>query len=146
MLRMEDMLPSRTMQKERLLALETLVTLNPYLSISQLCDMGNKVTFYLKNCFVSSLDEDKVIFSGERINNVYVIDLNKIDNKDIKCLMSISHDTWTWHRRLGHANFELMNDFCKNELVIGMPKLKFNKDKPCDAYQKEKQSKSLFKL
>ena len=28
---------------------------------SQLCDMGNKVTFYLKNCFVSSLDEDKVI-------------------------------------------------------------------------------------
>ena len=53
------------------------------LSISQLCDIGNKVTFYLKNCFVSSLDEDKVIFSGERVDNVYVIDLNKIDNKDI---------------------------------------------------------------
>ena len=70
------------------------------LSISQLCDMGNKVTFYPKNCFVTSLDEDKVIFSGERVDNVYVIDLNKIDNKDIKCLMSISHDTWTWHRRL----------------------------------------------
>ena len=51
--------------------------------------MGNKVTFYLKNCFVSSLDEDKVIFSGERINNVYVIDLNKIDNKNVKYLMSI---------------------------------------------------------
>ena len=63
------------------------------LSISQLCDMGNKVTFYPKNCFVSSLDEDKVIFSGERVDNVYVIDLNKIDNKGIKCLMSISHDT-----------------------------------------------------
>ena len=28
------------------------------LSISQLCDMGNKVTFYPKNYFVSSLDED----------------------------------------------------------------------------------------
>ena len=108
------------------------------LSISQLCDMGNKVTFYPKNCIVSSLDEDKVIFSGERVDNVYVIDLNKIDNKDIKCLMSISHDTWTWHRRLGHANFELMNDLFKNELVIGLPKLKFNKDKPCDACQKEK--------
>ena len=65
-------------------------------SISQLCDMVNKVTFYPKNCFVSSLDEDKVIFSSERVDNVYVIDLNKIDNKDIKYLMSISHDTWTW--------------------------------------------------
>ena len=108
------------------------------LSISQLYDMKNKVTFYPKNCFVSILDEDKVIFSGERVYNVYVIDLNKIDNKDVKCLMSISHDTWTWHRRLGHANFELMNDICKNELVIGLPQLKFIKDKPCDACQKGK--------
>ena len=57
--------------------------------------MKNKVTFYLKNCFVSSLNKDKIIFSGERVYNVYVIDLNKIDNKDVKCLMSISHDTWT---------------------------------------------------
>ena len=31
------------------------------LNISQLCDMGNKVTFYPKNCFVCSLNEDKVI-------------------------------------------------------------------------------------
>ena len=108
------------------------------LSISQLYDMENKVTFYPKNCFVNSLDEEKVIFSGERVENVYVIDLNKIDNKDIKCLMSISHDIWTWHRRLGHAKFELLNYLCKHELVIGLPKLEFTKDKPCDACQKEK--------
>ena len=31
------------------------------LSISQLYDMKNKFTFYPKNYFVSSLDEDKVI-------------------------------------------------------------------------------------
>ena len=55
--------------------------------------MRNKVTLYPKNYFVSSLDEDKVIFSGERVDNVYIIDLNKINNKDIKCLMSIFHDT-----------------------------------------------------
>ena len=98
--------------------------------------MGNKVTFYLKNCFVSSLDEDKVIFSGERVDNVYFIDLNKVDNKDIKCFMVIFHDIWTWHRRLGHANFELLDDLSKHELVVGLPKLKFTKDKPCDVYQK----------
>ena len=108
--------------------------------------MGNKVTFYPKNCFVNSLDEDKVIFSGERVDNVYVIDLNKIDNKDIKCLMSISHDTWTQHKRLGHVNFEFLNDLCKHKLVIGLPKLEFTKDKPYNACQKRKQSKSSFKL
>ena len=65
------------------------------LSITQLCNMGNKIPFYPKNYFVSSLDEDKVNFSGKRVDNVYIIDLNKIDNKDIKCLMSIFHDIWT---------------------------------------------------
>ena len=108
--------------------------------------MRNKVTFYPNNCFVSSLDKDKVIFSGKRVKNVYVVDLNEIDNKDVKCLMTISHYIWTWHKRLGHANFELMNDMCKNELVIGLPQLKFIKYKPCDACQKGKQSKSSFKL
>ena len=51
------------------------------LSISQLCDMENKVAFYPKNCFVSSLNEDKVIFSGKRVGNVYVIDFNKLITK-----------------------------------------------------------------
>ena len=55
--------------------------------------MKNKVTFYPKNCFVSNLNDDNVIFKGERIDNVYVIDLNDVCNKDYKCLMSISHDT-----------------------------------------------------
>ena len=47
--------------------------------------------------------------------------------------MFISHDTWTWHSRLRHTNFELLNDLCKHELVIGVPKLEFAKDKSCDA-------------
>ena len=52
--------------------------------------------------------------------------------------MSISYDTWIWHKRLGHVNFELLNDLCKHQLVIGLPKLEFTKDKLCDACQKEK--------
>ena len=63
------------------------------LNTSQLCDMQNKVTFYPQNCFVSSLNDDKLIFIGERVDSVYIIDLNKVDNKDITCVMSIFHDT-----------------------------------------------------
>ena len=54
------------------------------LSISQLCDMRNKVSFYPKNCFVSNLNDDKVIFKGERVDNIYVIDLNDVCNKEYK--------------------------------------------------------------
>ena len=116
------------------------------LSISQLCDMGNKVTFYPKNCFVSNLSDDKVIFKGERLENIYIINLNKICNIDHKYLLSISHDTWIWHRRLGHASFDLIDELGSKELVNGLPKLKFNKDKICDACQMGKQTKSSFKL
>ena len=59
------------------------------LSISQLFDMGNNVTFYPKNCFVSSLNDDKVIFKGERVDNVYIIDLNDVCNKEYKCFIVI---------------------------------------------------------
>ena len=39
-----------------------------------------------------------------------------------------------------------MNDLYRNKLIIRLPKLKFNKDKSCDACQKGKQSKSSFKF
>ena len=48
--------------------------------------------------------------------------------------MALGHIyTNTWHRRLAHENFKLLNDLCKYELLIGLPKLEFTKDKPCDA-------------
>ena len=43
------------------------------LSISQLYDMEDKVTFYPKNWFVGSFNENKVIFSGEIVDNVSIL-------------------------------------------------------------------------
>ena len=101
--------------------------------------LANYVTWEIRSPSIlklhfSSLDEDKVIFSCERVDNVYVINLNKVNNKDIKCLISISHDIQTWYGRLGHVSFELLDDLSKHELMVGLPKIKFTKEKPCDAY------------
>src|SRR3954469_2513582 len=38
-----------------------------------------------------------------------------------------------------------LNKLTKHDLVIGLPKIKFVKDKLCDACQKGKQTKSSFK-
>ena len=38
-----------------------------------------------------------------------------------------------------------LNKLVKNDLVIGLPKLTFNKDKICDACQFEKQARNSFK-
>ena len=40
-----------------------------------------------------------------------------------------------WHRRLGHTSMELIGDLNKGDHVIGLPKVRFQKDKICGACQ-----------
>ena len=53
------------------------------LSVSQLCDKGYKVSFDSKSCVVSKLMDNSIIFMGERVSNVYIIDLENLANQ--KC-------------------------------------------------------------
>nr|GFA30292.1 hypothetical protein [Tanacetum cinerariifolium]GFA45400.1 hypothetical protein [Tanacetum cinerariifolium] len=47
----------------------------------------------------------------------------------------ISSQAWLWHRRLSHLNFDTINLISKNDIVIGLPKLKFLKDHLCSSYK-----------
>ncbi|XP_058005381.1 uncharacterized protein LOC131181352 [Hevea brasiliensis] len=90
-----------------------------------------------KSCFVSRMSDNKMLFIGERIENIYVINLNALSNKDVKCFVFISNDSWTWHRRLAHASMDLLANLNKDELVEGLPNIKIQKDKVCNACQIE---------
>eukprot|EP00257_Ricinus_communis_P015303 XP_015573185.1 uncharacterized protein LOC107261057 [Ricinus communis] len=92
------------------------------LSVSQLYDKRNKVTFSSNGCLFGSFMDDKVIFKGERSGNTYTIDLHKVINQSFKCLVSISDESWLWNRRLGHASMKLPHKLAKEELVNGLPK------------------------
>ncbi|KAK2984127.1 hypothetical protein RJ640_006280 [Escallonia rubra] len=50
-------------------------------------------------------------------------------NQDAKCLSATSETSWLWHRRLGHMHMEHLKDISSKELVRGLPKIKFEKDK-----------------
>ena len=54
-------------------------------------------------------------------------------------------ESWLWHMRLGHVNMNLITQLNKNELVRGLPKISFEKDKVCEAWQMGKQIKTSFK-
>ena len=98
------------------------------LSISQLCDKGFRVIFDKNNCIIENVSDRKVLFVGNRDDNVYIIDLNDCPTND-KCL----HDnSWLRHIRLGHASMHLISNISKNSLVTGFPKFKFEKDKSCE--------------
>ena len=55
------------------------------------------------------------------------------------------NDNWLWYRRLRHASMKTLSKIIKNDLVIGLPKLIFDKDKICDACQFGKQVRNSFK-
>nr|GFA35016.1 hypothetical protein [Tanacetum cinerariifolium] len=53
------------------------------------------------------------------------------------CVMAkvTSSQAWLWHRRLSHLNFDTINLLSKNDIVIGLSKLKFTKDHLCYSYE-----------
>nr|KYP33754.1 Retrovirus-related Pol polyprotein from transposon TNT 1-94 [Cajanus cajan] len=114
------------------------------LSVSQLCDKGFSVSFDSQKCLIEHKNDKQVKIVGFRINNVYKI---KIENnpKHSQCLMSKNDESWLWHKRIAHINMEHLNKLISKDLVIGLPKIKFEKNKLCDACQKGKQVKVSFK-
>ncbi|XP_042983398.1 uncharacterized protein LOC122312814, partial [Carya illinoinensis] len=115
------------------------------LSISQLCDKGFTVTFKMDKCIILNDHDCNICFIAFRNNNVYIIDFEEITSQDAICLSAQNETSWLWHRRLGHANMELISKLSKNDLVRGLPKTYFLKDKICDACQFGKQTKTSFK-
>nr|GEX62498.1 hypothetical protein [Tanacetum cinerariifolium] len=55
-----------------------------------------------------------------------------------------SSQAWLWHRRLSHLTFDTINLLSKNDIVVGLPKLKFVKDHLCSSCELGKPSESLF--
>jgi len=73
-----------------------------------------------------------------------MINLDKTPNHD-QCFLSKDEDPWLWHRRIAHINMEHLNKLISKDLVIGLPKLQFEKERLYDAYQKGKQVRVSFK-
>ncbi|XP_070042859.1 uncharacterized mitochondrial protein AtMg00300-like [Nicotiana tomentosiformis] len=115
------------------------------LSVSQICDIGNKVEFLSKSCIVTNLITSEVVLIAKRFKNIYVADFDSLNGGDLTCLSDIDDDTELWHRRLGHASFSLLNKLIKKDLTRGLPKSKFKDHKVCDACEKGRQVRSSFK-
>ena len=54
-----------------------------------------------------------------------------VDLALIYCFFSRSqaYVNWLWHKKLSHTNFKELSKIYGDELVRGMPKMKFHKDK-----------------
>ncbi|GJT38700.1 retrovirus-related pol polyprotein from transposon TNT 1-94 [Tanacetum coccineum] len=51
-------------------------------------------------------------------------------------------DLELWHQRLSHLNFDTINDLARNDLVIGLPNLKYHKEYLCPTCKQGKRKKA----
>ncbi|GJV45312.1 retrovirus-related pol polyprotein from transposon TNT 1-94 [Tanacetum coccineum] len=75
------------------------------------------------------------------------VDLEETSSPTIICFMEKAAPThsWLWHRILSHLNFDTINLLSKNDIVNGLPKFKYVKDKMCSSCELVKEKRSTFK-
>ena len=74
-----------------------------------------------------------MVAKGIRIeNNVYVLKEGKEE-----CRLSKYDESWLWHRRLGHLNFDHIIKLMNNGAVKYLPKISKPYDSVCKPCQRE---------
>ena len=109
------------------------------LSISQLCDVGFDVNFKTSMCIVVDPHNSNSKFIGQRLGNVYVVNLDDLALSSSTSLVAIDEkskeSSILWHRRLGHASMHTLAKLISKDLVNGMSKLNINFDHVCRTCQ-----------
>nr|GEW42522.1 retrovirus-related Pol polyprotein from transposon TNT 1-94 [Tanacetum cinerariifolium] len=86
------------------------------------------------------------LLTGSRGIDLYSITLQDTNSPNPICLMAkaTSSQAWLWHHRLSHLNFDTINLLSKNDIVVGLPKLKFVKDHLCSSCELGKSQAKVF--
>nr|GEY06890.1 integrase, catalytic region, zinc finger, CCHC-type, peptidase aspartic, catalytic [Tanacetum cinerariifolium] len=105
-----------------------------------------QVAFRKHFCYIRDMDGVELI-KGSRGSNLYTILVKDMMKSSPMCLLSKAskNKSWLWHRRLNHLNFGTINDLARKDLVRGLPRLKFEKDHLCSAFQLGKSKKHTHK-
>ncbi|GKC95735.1 retrovirus-related pol polyprotein from transposon TNT 1-94 [Tanacetum coccineum] len=96
-------------------------------------------------CYIRDLKGNDLL-TGSRGTNLYSITLQDSTTPNLICLVAkaTSSQAWLWHRRLSHLNFDTINLLSKNNIVNGLPKLKFVKDHLCSSCELGKAKRKTF--
>nr|GEU93751.1 retrovirus-related Pol polyprotein from transposon TNT 1-94 [Tanacetum cinerariifolium] len=107
-------------------------------SVGQFCDADLEVAFRKSTCYIRDL-KGYDLLTGSHGTDFYSITLQDTTSPNPICLMAkaTSSQAWLWHRRLSHLNFDTINLLSKNDIVVGLPKLKFVKDHLCSSMIEE---------
>nr|GEU67171.1 retrovirus-related Pol polyprotein from transposon TNT 1-94 [Tanacetum cinerariifolium] len=95
---------------------------------------------------VVTIKKGNYLLAGSRGIDLYSITLQDTSSPNPICLMAkvTSSQAWLWHRRHSYLNFDTINLLSKNDIVIGLPKLKFIKYHLCSSCELRKAKRKSF--
>nr|GFC00646.1 retrovirus-related Pol polyprotein from transposon TNT 1-94 [Tanacetum cinerariifolium] len=114
-------------------------------SVGQFCDADLEVAFRKSTCYIRNLKGNDLL-TGSHRTDLYSITLQDTTSPNPICVMAkvTSSQAWLWHRRLSHLNFDTINLLSKNDIMVGLPKLKFVKDHLCFSWELGKAKRKSF--
>ncbi|KAL8092455.1 hypothetical protein AgCh_034658 [Apium graveolens] len=94
------------------------------------------------------LSINQITDRGYRHGNIYEARLHESLEQEATCLIfkASVDESWNWHKKLSHLNFNSINELAKKELIRGFPNMLCSSDGLCDACQKSKQRRVSFKI
>ncbi|GJT98931.1 retrovirus-related pol polyprotein from transposon TNT 1-94 [Tanacetum coccineum] len=127
------------------------------INIDEYSEMACKYLEKIKECECLEIElskqkdnvckEGNDILTGTRGSDLYTITLQDLTSPTLIYFLAKASPTqaWLWHRRLSHLNFDTINLISKNDIVNGLPKLKFFKEQLCSSCEVGKEKRSSFK-
>jgi hypothetical protein len=109
-----------------------------FLSVSQLCEMGYNCLFIDKGVEVFRREDSSIIFMGRLKNKLYLVDFNKSKAKLETCLVAKFSMGWLWHRRLAYVGMRNLVKLLKDEHILRLTNVHFEKYRICRACQAKK--------
>nr|GFA36466.1 retrovirus-related Pol polyprotein from transposon TNT 1-94 [Tanacetum cinerariifolium] len=114
-------------------------------SVGQFCDANLEVAFRKSTCFIRDLKGNDLL-TCLRETDLYSITLQDTNSPNLICLVAkaTSSQAWLWHRRLSYLNFDTINLLSKNDIVVGLLKVKFINDHLCSSCELRKAKRKSF--
>lgn len=114
---------------------------NNIISLGQLSEEHHRVILSGDHLWVYDDKERLLMKVTKSGNRLYKISLE--ESTSVCFLNKVEEETWLWHARLGHVNFQAMELMSKEQMVYGMPKMK-PPTRKCEGCLMSKQTRQPF--
>ncbi|CAD6266153.1 unnamed protein product [Miscanthus lutarioriparius] len=111
-------------------------------SLGQLTEIGHRVLMDDDLIEVIEKNPERVLMRVQRtVNRLYKIELKPIE--PVCFLTHVSDQSWLWHGRLGHVNFQSLRLLAEKEMAGGIPLIE-HPDQVCQSCLAAKQTRCSF--